>query len=61
MVNSVSDEDVDEKVNKKTKEKRQQKSPISCPECGNPADELDAGRAIYIVCQIKECGYRGKK
>lgn len=61
MVNSVSDVDVDAKISKKTKEKRQEKSLISCPECGNPADELDVGRAIYIVCSIKECGYRGKK
>lgn len=60
MINSVSDEDVDEVLEKKLKEKPKQKRHV-CPECGNPAEEVDLGRGVYIICQIKECGYRGKK
>lgn len=63
MIGSMTEdrpEQIEEKLSKKTKEKIKNNI-VSCPDCGNPADEVDLGRGVYVICDFKECGYRGKK
>lgn len=62
MIGSMSNErpeQIEEKLSKRIKEKRKQ-SIVTCPNCGNPADEIDLGHGRYVICEFKECNYRGK-